>query len=90
MTLSVRLDRDIEPQFEQEIKRLNVTKSQFINDLLRRTLMKQDAMQLLIDIRSKYGIPVPGTKTPRTKKSRNTRAQVAEAISEKRLANRHR
>lgn len=90
MTLSVRLDRDLEPHFEQEIKRLNLTKSQFINDLLRRTLVREDAMQLLLDIRSKYGIAEPRAKTPRTQKSRNTREQVAKAIKEKSLAKRTR
>lgn len=87
MTLSVRVDRDIQPYFEQEIKRLKVTKSQFINDLLRSTLVREDAMQLLADIRSKYGIPEPTVGSPRTQRSRNTREQVAAAVKGKRLAN---
>jgi hypothetical protein len=86
MTLSVRVDRDIEPYFEQEVKRLKVTKSQFINDLLRSTLVREDAMQLLADIRSKYGIAEPGKGTPRTERSRNTRVAAAAAVKGKRLA----
>ena len=88
MTLSVRLDRDLEPHFELEIKRLRTTKSEFVNKLLRQALAPKDPMQLLLDIRSKYGIAEPGANTPRTNNSSNTKERAIQAVKAKHLANR--
>ena len=88
MTLSVRVDRDLEPYFELEIKRLKTTKSEFVNKLLRQALAPKDPMQLLLDIRSKYGIPEPGVDTPRTNNSSNTKARSIQVVKAKHLANR--
>ena len=88
MTLSVRIDRDLEPHFELEIKRLGTTKSEFVNKLLRQALAPKDPMQLLLDIRSKYGIPEPGRDTPRTHHSSNTKERAVQVVRSKHLANR--
>ena len=88
MTLSVRIDRDLEPYFELEIKRLKTTKSEFVNSLLRKALAPQDPMQLLLDIRSKFGIPEPAVDTPRTQNSTNTRERAAQVVRDKHRANR--
>ena len=88
MTLSVRVDRDLEPHFELEIKRLKTTKSEFVNKLLRQALAPKDPMQLLLEIRSKYGIPEPGESTPRTNNSSNTKVRAVQAAKAKHLANR--
>lgn len=88
MTLSVRIDRDLEPHFELEIKRLGTTKSEFVNKLLRQALAPKDPMQLLLDIRRKYGIPEPGVDMPRTNNSSNTKERAVQAVRRKHLANR--
>lgn len=88
MTLSVRIDRDLEPHFELEIKRLGTTKSEFVNKLLRQALAPKDPMQLLLDIRSKYGIPEPGVDTPRTHNSSNTKERAVQTVRSKHLARR--
>ena len=88
MTLSVRIDRDLEPHFELEIKRLRTTKSEYVNKLLRQALAPKDPMQLLLDIRSKYGIPEPGANTPRTNNSLHTKERAIEVVRSKHLANR--
>jgi hypothetical protein len=88
MTLSVRIDRDLEPHFEMEIKRLGTTKSEFVNKLLRQALAPKDPMQMLLDIRSKYGIREPGKDTPRTRNSSNTKERAMEVVKRKHLANR--
>ena len=86
MTLSVRVDRDLEPHFELEIKRLGTTKSEFVNKLLRQALAPKDPMQLLLDIRSKYGIAEPGVKTPRTSNSSNTKERAIQTVRSKHRA----
>jgi hypothetical protein len=86
MTLSVRVDRDLEPQFELEIKRLGTTKSEFVNKLLRQALAPKDPMQLLLDIRSKYGIAEPDVNTLRTKNSSNTKQRALQVVRSKRRA----
>ena len=88
MTLSVRVDRDLEPHFELEIKRLRTTKSEFVNKLLRQALAPKDSMQLLLDIRSKYGIAEPGANTSRTNNSSNTKERAIQAVKAKHLENR--
>ena len=90
MTLSVRVDRDLEPYFELEIKRLKTTKSEFVNRLLRQALAPTDPMQLLLDIRKKYGIPEPGLDAPRTQNSSDTRTRAVQAVRSKHDAKRHR
>ena len=90
MPLSVRVDRDLEPYFELEIKRLKTTKSEFVNRLLRQALAPIDPMQLLLEIRSKYGIPEPGIDTPRTQNSTNTKMRAVQAVRTKHDAMRHR
>jgi hypothetical protein len=71
MTLSVRIDRDLQPYFEMEIKRVGTTKSEFVNQLLRQALAPKDPMQLLLDIRRKYGISELKVSIPRTSNSSN-------------------
>jgi antitoxin component of RelBE/YafQ-DinJ toxin-antitoxin module len=88
MTLSVRIDRDLEPYFELEIKRLGTTKSEFVNLLLRQALAPKDPMQLLLDIRSKYGIAEPTVKSPRTNNSSKTKERAIQAVSSKHRASR--
>ena len=88
MTLSVRVDRDLEPHFELEIKRLKTTKPEFVNKLLRQALAPKDAMQLLLEIRSKYGLSEPAASTPRTNNSSNTKARAIHAVNAKHIANR--
>jgi antitoxin component of RelBE/YafQ-DinJ toxin-antitoxin module len=88
MTLSVRIDRDLEPYFELEIKRLGTTKSEFVNLLLRQALAPKDPMQLLLDIRSKYGIAEPGVKTTRTNNSSKTKERAVQAVRSKHRASR--
>ena len=90
MTLSVRVNRDLEPYFELEIKRLKTTKSEFVNRLLRQALAPTDPMQLLLEIRSKYGIPEPGIDTPRTQNSTNTKMRAVQAVRTKHDAMRRR
>jgi antitoxin component of RelBE/YafQ-DinJ toxin-antitoxin module len=86
MTLSVRIDRDLEPYFEMEIKRLGTTKSEFVNQLLRQALAPKDPMQLLLDIRRKYGISEPKVSTARTSNSSNTKKRAIQAAKAKHLA----
>lgn len=86
MTLSVRIDRDLEPHFELEIKRLGTTKSEFVNQLLRQALAPKDPMQLLLDIRRKYGIPEPGVNTTRTNNSSNTKERAIQVVRSKHRA----
>jgi antitoxin component of RelBE/YafQ-DinJ toxin-antitoxin module len=86
MTLSVRVDRDLEAHFELEIKRLGTTKSEFVNKLLRQALAPKDPMQLLLDIRSKYGIAEPNADTPRTNNSSKTKERAAQVLKGKRRA----
>lgn len=81
MTLSVRLESDVEQAFELEIKRLKTTKSQFVNQLLREALRPKDPMQLLLDIRARYGLVTPGLDTVRTDKSENVNALVRQAVA---------
>ena len=88
MTLSVRVDRDLEPHFELEIKRLKTTKSEFVNKLLRQALAPKDPMQLLLEIRSKYGVSELGTSTLRTNNFSNTKVRAIQAVKAKFLANR--
>jgi metal-responsive CopG/Arc/MetJ family transcriptional regulator len=81
MTLSVRLESDVEQAFELEIKRLKTTKSQFVNQLLREALRPKDPMQLLLEIRARYGIATPGPDTLRTTKSENVSALVRQTVA---------
>jgi hypothetical protein len=83
MTLSVRIDRNHERHFELEIKRLGTTKSAFVNQLLRQALAPKDPMQILLDIRRKYGISEPKIGTPRTNNSSNTKQRATLAAKAK-------
>ena len=52
MTLSVRLDPDLEALLEQEARRLGVSKSEFVKDALERTLGMKNPADLLRQARS--------------------------------------
>lgn len=83
MTLSVRLEPEIEQAFENEVRRLKTTKSQFVNQLLREALRPKDPIELLMELREQYGIPTPGPNTPRTNRSSNVKQLVREAVGKK-------
>ena len=83
MTLSVRLEPEVEHAFEIEVKRLKTTKSQFVNQLLRDALRPKDPIQLLMELREKYGIPTPQADTPRTNRSANVKQLAREAVKKK-------
>ena len=55
MTLSVRLEPDLEARIEQEARRLGVSKSEFVKDALERTLGLKNPAELLDKVRT--GIP---------------------------------
>ena len=88
MTLSVRLDVDLQQAFELEVKRLKTTKSQYVNQLLRQALQPRDPMLLLEDIRRQYGIAEPGPETPRTNKARTSRERLREIAQDRHRARR--
>lgn len=88
MTLSVRLEPDVEKAFEQEVRRRKITKSRFVNELLRDALKPRDPMSLLMEIRAQYGIPEPKASTPRTKRSADVKSQVRQAVQKKHRASR--
>lgn len=83
MTLSVRLEPDVERAFELEVKRRKTTKSLFVNELLREALKPQDPMVLLTQIRERYGIATPTPNTPRTDKAANVNKLVRAAVGQK-------
>lgn len=88
MSLSVRLDADLQQAFELEVKRLKTTKSQYVNQLLRQALQPRDPMRLLEEIRQQYGIAEPGPETPRTDKARSSREQLRQIAQDKHRARR--
>jgi hypothetical protein len=90
MTLSVRLEPDVEQAFETEVKRRNTTKSQFVNQLLREALKPADPMRLLMEIRGQFGLPVPQAGTRRTDRSANTRDNAKTVVRNKHRASRTR
>ncbi len=83
MTLSVRLEPDVEKAFELEVKRQKTTKSLFFNELLREALKPQDPMDLLMQIRERYGIATPTPHTQRTDKAANVNKLVRAAAKKK-------
>lgn len=83
MTLSVRLEPDLELAFEREVKRRSVTKSQFINQLLREALQPKDPVALLMAIREKHGLPDPAQQSERTDKAAQVQALVQAALRQK-------
>ena len=52
MTLSVRLEPDLEARIEQEAKRLGISKSDFVKDALERTLGIKNPAELLDKVRT--------------------------------------
>lgn len=52
MTLSVRLEPDLEARVEQEARRLGVSKSEFVKDALERTLGIKNPGDLLDKVRT--------------------------------------
>jgi len=52
MTISVRLDPALETRLEQEVKRLGITKSDFIKDVLEQALGFKNPAELLRTVRS--------------------------------------
>jgi predicted DNA-binding protein len=52
MSISVRLDPVLEARLEQEVRRLGVTKSEFVKDALERVLGIKNPASLLQQVRS--------------------------------------
>lgn len=53
MPISVRLDPELEARLDQEVRRLGVTKSEFVKDALERILGMKSPASLLNQVRSK-------------------------------------
>ena len=52
MTLSVRLEPELEARLEQEARRLGISKSEFVKDALERVLGLKNPAELLRQVRS--------------------------------------
>jgi len=61
VTLSVRLEPELEARLEQEARRLGITKSEFVKDALERVLGLKNPSELLKQIRS--GTPLGSANT---------------------------
>jgi len=77
MTLTVRLDPVLETKVNQEVKRLGITKSEFVKDALERVLGLKDPAALLKAVRSRRPIGDPGA-------SENVSARMKAKLREKR------
>ena len=82
MALSVRLDPVLEERLSHEARRLKVSKSQYVIDMLERALAPQDPHALLLKIRAQYGLDAP-VGAPKTRRSENVKTLVRTAIEEK-------
>ena len=77
MPLSVRLDPAVEARLDEEVRRLGVTRSQFVQDALERTLGMKSPAELLARVRS-------GTPNGDPEASGDVSAKVREKLRAKR------
>lgn len=59
MAISVRLDSVLEARLNQEVRRLGVTKSEFVKDTLERALGLKNPATLLQQVRSNTPMGTP-------------------------------
>ncbi|MBP1150836.1 MULTISPECIES: ribbon-helix-helix protein, CopG family [Methylocaldum] len=62
MPISVRLDPALEARLDQEVRRLGVTKSEFVKDALERVLGLKSPASLLQQVRSGTPTGVPACR----------------------------
>jgi len=84
--LSIRLSPEIEKRLEMEVRRLKVTKSRFVQDLLESALAPKDAVALLMQARERYGLDDMAKTAVPTRKAANVKALVREAVLKKHQA----
>lgn len=77
MPISVRLDPALEARLDQEVRRLGVTKSEFVKDALERVLGLKSPASLLQQVRS-------GTPMGDSDASENVSAKVKAKLRAKR------
>lgn len=83
MTLSVRLETHLENELEQTARKQGVTKSKFVIDLIERALGHKNPHALMLEMRKKYGLPVPTVDKPQTLRSENTSIEVRKILKQK-------
>ena len=59
MPISVRLDPALEERLDQEVRRLGITKSEFVKDALERILEMKTPASLLQEVRSNTPMGYP-------------------------------